>query len=304
MRALLTHPLIVASLCGATLVLCACGSDDPASAATGAGAGSGATTSGPGGAGGSSSSSSSQSSSGTAGAGGSGGGAMADLDGDGLDDGVEADIAATYLPFLSLDPGDGCPLRGIVYRVTPHAADPAMLHVIYDNLFETDCGTGGHVGDNEVFAITVDPTEPPAQGIKAMKAIGHQNTACQQITECGVCPGLDACDTQTVNGAALPVIYFSDGKHASYAQKCTIVNCLDACTLAPTTSAAPMVNAGEPAAHLTENLTTNGFITAENGWTEAELMNYNPWDPATDFGGAGNVAGDLVDPAFDTPACP
>ena len=63
-----------------------------------------------------------------------------------------------------------------------------------------------------------------------------------------------------------------------------------------------MVNAGEPNAHLTEDLTDAGFITAANGWTEASLLHFNPWG-GTDFGGAGNVTGDLTDPAFDLPAC-
>ena len=78
------------------------------------------------------------------------------------------------------------------------------------------------------------------------------------------------------------------------------------CTRAATAAAVPLVNAGEPtpAGHLTDNLTTGGFITAANGWTALELMNFDPWDPMASFGDAGNVAGDLVDPAFETPACP
>jgi hypothetical protein len=47
-----------------------------------------------------------------------------------------------------------------------------------------------------------------------------------------------------------------------------------------------------------------GFLTGANGWTEPTLLHFNPWDPAKNFGGAGNVAGDLVDPAFVPPACP
>jgi hypothetical protein len=34
-----------------------------------------------------------------------------------------------------------------------------------------------------------------------------------------------------------------------------------------------------------------------------ELFHFDPWKDQN-FGGAGNVSQDLVDPAFDTPACP
>ena len=65
----------------------------------------------------------------------------------------------------------------------------------------------------------------------------------------------------------------------------------------------PMINAGEPGGHLTEDLTANGFITAANGWTKMEVFNYNPWEDGKNFGGAGSVAGDLVDMSF-VPSCP
>jgi hypothetical protein len=64
----------------------------------------------------------------------------------------------------------------------------------------------------------------------------------------------------------------------------------------------PVVNAGEPVHHLVTDLTTQGFITA-NGWTEAALIHFDPWNPTMDFGGAGNIASDLVDPAFVAAPC-
>ena len=60
---------------------------------------------------------------------------------------------------------------------------------------------------------------------------------------------------------------------------------------------------GEPGKPLIENLTTQGFINAANGWTEAQLMNVDPW-AAGDFGEAGSIAGDLVDPLFVPAVCP
>lgn len=78
---------------------------------------------------------------------------------------------------------------------------------------------------------------------------------------------------------------------------------LDSCTQNPVTTVPPMQNAGEPSAPLTTNLTVKGFITAANGWTEAAVFDFNPWDTTKDFAGAGNVADDLVDGSFLTPAC-
>lgn len=245
---------------------------------------------------------------GNGGMGGSGGGeAFVDADKDGLDDGWENDLAATYLPFLSIDPSDKCPRGGIVYRVRPHPSNPALIHILYDHLFERDCGLTSHVGDNEAFGMTIDPAIPPPQGILTLVAIGHQATLCEKKTLCGSCAGLDACGTAMKNGGNYPVVYSSKDKHASYVEKSTcnpILACLDTCTLAPSSANPPMVNVGEPESPLVTNLTEQGFINSANGWVEQELWNWNPWDTTKDFGGAGNVAGDLVDDAFVPPVCP
>jgi hypothetical protein len=223
-----------------------------------------------------------------------------DLDLDGLDDAFEAKVAEAYLPYLSVYPGDGCPRGGIVYRVRKHPKDPGLLLVLYDHLFERDCGLTGHDGDNEAFSITVNPAKAPPLGITAVKAISHQNTPCQRVTTCGRCAGLAACDGPT------PRVYSSKDKHGTYATLSSCnpwTTCADSCTAAPTPNTPPMVNAGEPNAHLVENLTTQGFVTSAIGWSVQSEFNYNPWDPNTEFGKAGVVASDLVDPAFDTQAC-
>ncbi len=244
---------------------------------------------------------------GMGGSAGEGGGALVDADKDGLDDIWENKLAVAYLPFLSLDPDDKCPRGGIVYRVRPHPNNAAMIHILYDHLFERDCGLTSHVGDNEAFGVTIDPTIPPPQGILTLVAIGHQSTLCEKKTMCGSCAGLDACGTAMKNGSNYPVVYSSKDKHATYVEKnkCNpILSCLDTCSLAPTSANVPMVNVGEPGAPLVSNLTEQGFINSANGWVEQELWNWDPWDNTKDFGGAGNVAGDLVDEAFVPPACP
>jgi hypothetical protein len=208
---------------------------------------------------------------------------------------------------LSLDPGDKCPLGGIVVRVRPHPDDAALIHIVYDHLYERDCGLTSHVGDNEAFGVTIDPTIPPPAGLLTIVAIGHQSTLCEKKTTCGSCGGLDACAMAMKNGVAYPVVFSSKDKHASYVQKgkCNpILSCFDTCTLAPTSAAVPIVNVGEPGAPLVSDLTDQGFITAADGWTAQELFHWDPWDASKDFGSAGNVADDLVDAAFVPPVCP
>ena len=227
-----------------------------------------------------------------------------DLDGDGLDDAYEAQVALDYLPYLNVDDHDGCPLGGMLYRVSPHPKNPAFLHILYDHLYQNDCGAGPHIGDDEAFAITVARSLPAPAGIVAIVAISHQGTLCQVVSTCGKCTA-NTCDTAMRNGKPYPVLWASKAKHGSYAQKstCTFTLCLDNCTAASGPNVLPMQNAGEPAHHLTEDLTTNGFITTQNGWTEQSLFHFNPWSMQI-FGGAGSIGSDLVDPAFDTPVCP
>jgi hypothetical protein len=289
---------LAAVLLASSSLLAACGSDGPAieqGDSKGPVMSSGSGNTGGGGSGGS------------GGAGGVGGEApSADLDGDGIDDSLEQTLAETYLPFLSLDPEDGCSLGGIVFRLYPHPMDPSLIHIVYDHLFETDCGLNGHTGDNEVFGATINPKIPPPSGILALRAVTHQGQVCEKTTQCGTCPGLNACATAMKNGQAYPVAFSSKDKHATYVEKdqCNFFACFDSCSLNDKDTPVVLVNAGEPSAHLTEDLTKNGFITAENGWTKQELFNINPWDPDTEFGGAGNIAEDLQDPAFLTPVCP
>jgi hypothetical protein len=192
--------------------------------------------------------------------------------------------------------------------VRTHPADPTLLHVVVIRLFERDCGAAGHVGDNEAFAMTIDPAVPAPDGILVVRAISHQGTLCEHVSECGRCGAADveACTLAARGGVeGFPVVFYSRGKHGGYMSEaacdfaCFLTNY---CTLAPESSEPPMINVGEPEAPLVTNLTDAGLITAGAGWTEAALFDYDPWGPET-FGTAGNVAEDLVDDAFLTPAC-
>ena len=230
---------------------------------------------------------------------------IVDRDEDGLDDAYELKVAADYMPYISLDPADGCALSGLLVRVRKHPADASKLLVVYDHLFQSDCGFAGHVGDDEVFGVAIDPSRPAPGGVLAIKTASHQGTACERISECSTCGGTDtrrACDL----AQGRPIVYPSKDKHGHYATQshCSAFStCLDQCTLAPSPQQAPIANAGEPGKPLLSNLTTGAFINPANGWTEAALMNFDPWAPG-DFGGAGSIANDLVDPMFVPAPCP
>jgi hypothetical protein len=230
----------------------------------------------------------------------------ADLDGDGLDDAYESKLAEEYLPFLSLDPSDGCKRGIIVFRMRPHPDAPTTrIHVVYDFLMEKDCGASGHVGDDEVFGMTIDPTKPAPEGIVALRAISHQSTPCEKVTNCGSCGSLAKCTTATRAGKAFPVVFYSKDKHGAYVKEsdcdgaCFFTNY---CSLADMPTEPKMINAGEPGKPLVSDLTDAGLITAAEGWTEMDLFHFDPWS-GKDFGGAGNVASDLDDKAFLTDAC-
>jgi hypothetical protein len=231
---------------------------------------------------------------------------LVDNDLDGLDDAYELMLAEQYEPFISLDPGDGCPRSGLAVRVRRHPADPTKIHIIYDHLYETDCGLNGHTGDNEAFGVVIDPSKPAPAGILAIRTASHQNTPCEKITDCTTCAG-DArpkCSLAAYQGGMWPVIYPSKDKHGNYATKCSSFGtCFDTCTLATTPQRPPITNVGEPGHALTSNLTTQGFITPTNGWTKPELMNFDPWAAGAEFGSAGVPAEDFTDATFLPAPC-
>jgi hypothetical protein len=230
---------------------------------------------------------------------------IVDDDGDGLDDAHELQLAIDYMPYISIDPADGCALDGMVVRVRPHPADATKILIVYDHLFQNDCGFAGHVGDDEVFGVAIDPALPAPAGILAIRAVSHQGTPCERDTQCSTCGGGDmraACDRAS---DMTPIVYPSKDKHGQYATlaQCSAGTCFDQCTLNPMRAHPPVVNVGEPDHHLVDDLTDHGFITAANGWMAAELQHFDPWDPVKNFGGAGNIAKDLVDAAFEAGVC-
>jgi hypothetical protein len=228
-----------------------------------------------------------------------------DADRDQLDDAMELAWAQQYLPYLSMSPEDHCPTAGIVVRVEPLAM--GFVRIRYDVLYDQDCGIGGHVGDDERFAMTINPAMPPPQGIVTIKAVSHKGSECGKESDCGQCAGQHACQTLDKNGTPWPAVWAARDKHGNYVDRsstCRIENtCLDDCDDSATPAALPIVNVGEPCFPLVHDLTTEGFIRAENGWTNTSLYNYAPWG-GQPFGQSGVIASDLTDPDFEITACP
>lgn len=295
------------------LLLTACGGGDEA-ATTGsggtssggsAGAGTGgASTGGTGGSAGSATGGVAGTATGGAAGNGSGGSGV-DADGDGIDDATEQSLAESYFPYYSVAPDDTCPLHGVVFRAAPHPDDPTKIALWYVVLFQKDCGANGHVGDDEGIGAVIDPALPAPGGILALRAISHQGTLCEKITTCGTLPSCDACTTADKGGKPFPVVFPSVNKHGNYVSESTcdanFICDFGGCTLNPTPSAPPFVNAGEPGKPLTNDLSTNGgFIDAPHGWTAPELQGFDPWG-GQEFGSAGVVSEDLVDTAFLIP---
>ena len=229
-----------------------------------------------------------------------------DQDQDGLDDAQEQMWAEQYLPYVSVAPDEDCPTSGLVVRVSPHPTS-GFIQIRYDFLYNEDCGIGGHIGDDENLAITIDPSMPPPNGIVAITGIPHKGSECQKTTTCGRCAGLDACATLAIGGTQWPAVWPAKNKHGNYVNRsntCDLLNtCLDECQDNSSPTRPPIVNVGEPCFPLVSNLTTQGFITTANGWTHQELFNYDPWG-GLNFGGASVISIDLTDSSLDTPACP
>lgn len=233
---------------------------------------------------------------------------IVDLDLDGLDDARELVWAGDYFPYLSIHPSDGCKTHGLLVRVSPHPKEKGRVMIWYDVLYNDDCGASGHIGDDEMFGVVIDPKKPAPDGILSVRAISHQGTPCEHTSTCGKCTGMSACGTAKRAGKDYPVVYPSKDKHGNYADKgaCdgSFICDFGGCSLSPA-DAPPFVNAGEPGHPLVSDLTDGGFVTTASGWTHSELMHFDPWKPGK-FGGAGDVSNDLVDLAFvtDTTACP
>jgi hypothetical protein len=116
-----------------------------------------------------------------------------DNDADGIDDGLEASLAAQFFPYLHYDPADGClaPLsRPVLFRARYLSFQGAVhtnyLGINYVNLYNADCGfnfpypgTGAHTGDNEAFMVVLFRDNTGQWLFDGVSGTAHDNTVCE-----------------------------------------------------------------------------------------------------------------------------
>jgi hypothetical protein len=153
-----------------------------------------------------------------------------DADGDGLDDGLEDELAQRFLPWVWFDRGEdaGCadpatPTNPgtVLARVRPHPADPGKVAIMYAVLFRRDCGDwfgGGHSGDVEALSVTLAPNAgcPTGYAAFALKTTAHEGTAFQHTDEAELG---NTCDWGRAAGASSQWarVYAAENKHGIYA---------------------------------------------------------------------------------------
>jgi hypothetical protein len=184
-----------------------------------------------------------------------------DRDRDGLDDRLEASLAATHLPRIHEFAGgtdqDDCLQprpRPVLYRARPRSVkgdvDRDTVAITYVLLYLEDCGPLDHEGDNEAFTVFLRHDRSPDRWrTVAALAIAHQATSAEQRS---IGSGRD--------------IWVSRNKHANYA---TFEACgdndlsADVCAEnGPAPSGYTLLNVGEPRAPLSDDV---GDVMLEAG---------------------------------------
>jgi hypothetical protein len=217
-----------------------------------------------------------------------------DVDGDGIDDDFEKELAELNFPTLYLAKGEQCGSpHGVIYHVRRHPQNPSRFAITYIVLYGVDCGTlNGHLGDAESFAITVDPNaQPGAPATVGVESWAHAGTTCGSTSSCDAAAGSSGCGEQPSSSSTEVVIWSSANKHANYLSRDTCSeNCLDSCSPGERVTG-PFLNVGEPDHPMVTDLTTQGFVDA-SGWGP-QLLHFNPWG-TTEFAGGGRLDVPLV----------
>ncbi len=188
----------------------------------------------------------------TANAGGRGNASVLDRDHDGLDDRLEASLAASHLPaiheYFAGTAQDEClepRRRPILFRARPRGSqagiDRAAIAITYVLLYAKDCGALGHDGDAEAFTVFLQLDHPEDWRTVGALAVAHEGTAAERRSF----------------GSGLE-IWVSRNKHANYA---TFDACLegdigvDECARAgPLPPSYLLLNVGEPSARLSDDV--------------------------------------------------
>jgi hypothetical protein len=199
-----------------------------------------------------------------------------DQDRDGLDDQLEQELLAKFLPTFTIasDDCDGLPAEfvagsskptvlaknGTVYgQVSRHSADDdgTFVELHYYHLWSRDCGRVGHKLDPEHVSVLVvaDTVDRPASAWRARYwyAAAHENTLCD-ASNAATAAALEAED----HG---PTVWISSGKHASFLSefKCRLGCGENRCKTMKRMQAATVINIGEPGVPI------NGAV-----WTQSD----------------------------------
>jgi hypothetical protein len=137
-----------------------------------------------------------------------------DLDNDGLDDDLEEALVSGHLPLIYFHEEEECPGPGVLlYRVRPYA--PGVDSVVSASivlLFYEDCGTIGHDGDAESFAMTLWRDDSCASGyrVHSLRTFAHLGNLLCSLT---LTTGINRCD---YGASEWDPVYVSKNTHAVY----------------------------------------------------------------------------------------
>ena len=204
--------------------------------------------------------------------------ADADGDYDGIDDGLEAQLAASFFPTIYYQNSDNCigpdDPRPVLFRAR-HPSVNGVLHpeymlINYVLLYSADCGFNGHQGDNEPFEIFLKWNGSGWQ-FESISATAHWD---------------DTCETWTSSGT--PNLWVGGDKHGTYASS-GACGCFggDSCSGPLETLSHALYNVGEPDHHL-----INYLGNLAPGW-----VNQQVWDD-DQFLEAGRIRDQLYNDRF------
>ncbi len=206
--------------------------------------------------------------------------AAGDDDHDGLDDGLEATLAAAYFPAaVWFHPDETCawPAGPVTpgmaaYHAQIDPRNPRLISLTYTLHYRRDCGSpfrgiDSHIGDVETFGLTFAPD--------AACPLGWQLYAIRAVAHGGGPANIEETVLQSCSPA--PEIFVSLSKHATYL---TIAQCeayLDPFQVCDRGFSAPfnLVQAGEDAYRLADDL--SAYFPPEPG-APADYLWLNPGD--------------------------
>jgi hypothetical protein len=203
-----------------------------------------------------------------------------DWDGDGIDDDLEMNLAARFLPTRHFTWGEGCPSplpRPILFRARYMSSNGVVytdyIGIHYVELYDDDCGALGHNGDNESFFVLLQ-YDGGDWVFRGLATTAHWGSSCE------------------LRGANYNNnVWISSGKHANYASPgdCS-GDCFGAnsCSDPGFTYNAALYNVGEPGYHLWPYVNDLGDV-------------YGPWSGYTAWsGGSFQDAGVISDQLYFT----